>query len=52
MPVVVPFTDFCHFEGSNMLELVTVLAERIFPSMHSADPVFDFGTLPSSLRVR
>jgi hypothetical protein len=51
MTIVVPFTDFHHFEGSNMLGLVAVLAERVFPSTRSADPVFDLGTLPSSLRV-
>jgi hypothetical protein len=46
MTVVVSFTDFRHFEGSNMLGLVAVLAERVFPSTRSADPVFDLGTLP------
>ena len=35
-----------------MLGLVAILAECIFPSPRSADPVFDLGTLPLSLRVR
>jgi len=34
-----------------MLGLVAVLAERVFPSTRSADPVFDLETLPSGLRV-
>jgi len=51
MTIVVLFTDFRHFEGSNMFGLVAVLTERVFSSTRSADPVFDLGTLPSSLRV-
>jgi len=34
-----------------MLALVTILADRVFLSTRSADPVFDLGTLPLRLRV-
>ena len=34
-----------------MLGLVAILAERVFLSTRSADPVFDLRTLPLSLRV-
>jgi hypothetical protein len=44
--IVVSFTDFRHFEGSNMLGPIAILTECVFPSTRSADPVFDLGTLP------